>query len=402
MYESFFGFGENPFRPTPDPKFLYLTRQHREALVQVTRGIEEGRGVVVLTGEAGTGKTTVIRTLLERLNANHQTAYVVNPRLSVRDFFKCIFHDLGLEAKTLSKDDYVKRFHGFLLQSHKEGKATTLIVDEAQNLEFPMFEEIGRLANLEAWSQKRLQVLLVGQPELNEILKTVDARHLRISLRCRLSSLNARETRQYIRTRLRIAGARDPLCFTDGCTRRIHRYAGGIPRIVNSICDNSLLLGYAKDKRVITPPLIDEVAENLSFRKRQVSRTAVRTQNSLVRDPLPRTPLFVVSVLAGLMLVVVPTNWSHLPSDRHADEKGIRSISEYGIREQADRFTVVVKKGDTITDILLRECGRSGPFFMDEVRRLNPDITDLDRIAAGQEIRLPIRPTHARKKKIVP
>jgi general secretion pathway protein A len=276
MYECFFGFKEEPFHITPDPRFLCLTRQHREALSQVAHGIKEKKGVGVLTGEVGTGKTTIVRALLERLNRDYQVAYVFNPRLSVTDFLGYVFHDLGLEAKDSSEDDLVRRFHSFLVESHKKGKTTALIVDEAQDLEDGLIEVIGILATLQASSQRLLQLLLVGQPELTEILKRVDLRRLGIALRCHLSPLDLRETKGYIRTRLKIAGVRNPGCFADGSIEKIYEHSQGIPRVINNICDNSFLLGYARRRRIIDKALVDEVVKGLWLSKRDVLRIGAR------------------------------------------------------------------------------------------------------------------------------
>ncbi|MBW2059813.1 MAG: AAA family ATPase, partial [Deltaproteobacteria bacterium] len=224
MYESFFGFTEEPFRDTADPRFLYLSGQNRETLDRLTYGIRERKGLVILTGEAGTGKTTIIRALLEKLGAAYQIVYVFNPMPSVTGFFKYLLHELGLEAESGSEADYRRRLRRFLSESRLQGKCSVLAIDEAQNLSTALFEEITMLANWEVSGQKLLQVLLVGQPGVNSTIKKADLRLKQsIALRFHLCRLNARETKEYIRTRLRIAQTRNPDCFTDAAIRKIFK-----------------------------------------------------------------------------------------------------------------------------------------------------------------------------------
>ncbi len=269
MYESFFGFKEKPFTMTPDPRFLYLSKTHREALAQLIYGVKERKGFVVLSGEVGTGKTTIVRALLERLDQSCQVAYVFNPKLSVVEFLKYVCHDFGFEVNGEAKIDYLIKLHDFLIESQNEGKTTVLIVDEAQNSDAAMFEEIRMLTNLETSSQKLLQIFLVGQPELNELLEKTESWQLkqRISTRYHLIPLDQPETKEYIHTRMRIAGARRLNCFTEGAIHRIYEYSQGIPRLINNLCDNSLLIGYATDAPVVNEKTVRESAADLRLER---------------------------------------------------------------------------------------------------------------------------------------
>ncbi len=283
MYESYFGFRERPFNITPDPRFLYLSTKHREALAHLIYGVKEKKGFVVLSGEVGTGKTTLIRALLERLDTNFQVAYVLNPDLGVTEFFKFISHDFGLQVNGDSKVDYLIRLQDFILKSHRGGKTTVLIVDEAQYLEAPLFREIRMLTNLETPQQKLLQVLLVGQPELNDYLERPDFRQIkqRISIRYHLLPLDQHETQEYIQTRMRIAGAKSQDCFTEGALQKIYEHSGGVPRLINNICDNSLLTAFATDRPIIDEQIVGECVADLRLGR---GRRKPRAERRMQRD----------------------------------------------------------------------------------------------------------------------
>jgi type II secretory pathway predicted ATPase ExeA len=265
MYEPFFGFREKPFNLTPDPRFLYLGENHKEALARLVYGVKERRGFVVLSGEVGTGKTTIVRALLEQLDESHQIAYILYPKLSDMDFLVLVCEDLGLEVSRHSKAVILRDLHDFLLESHQHEKTTTLIIDEAQNLDPPLLEEIRLLTNLETRDCKLLQVFLIGQPELNDHLERRDLWQLkqRISVRFHLLPLDQGETEQYVRTRLMIAGAPRLDLFTEPAIRRIHAYSGGIPRLINNICDKALLTAFSTDRRTIDEEIVHECVDLL-------------------------------------------------------------------------------------------------------------------------------------------
>ena len=269
MYESFFGFKEKPFNDAPDPSFLYLSNKHKEALALLTYGIKERKGFVVLSGEVGTGKTTILRAFIKQLDPNSRVAYVFSTKLSALEFLRFICHDFGFQVNGNSKIDYATKLFDFLIKSYYEGKTTTLIVDEAQYLDISLFEEIRMLTNYESSSQKLLQVFLVGQPELNDHLERDELWQLkqRISSRYHLYPLDRQETREYIQTRMRIAGATRLDCFTDGAIQKIYKHSQGIPRLINNICDNALLAGYALDMPVINEKIIRESVADLKLNR---------------------------------------------------------------------------------------------------------------------------------------
>lgn len=250
MYTRYFGLAENPFALSPDPRYLYMSRRHEEALAHLSYGIEHGGGFVQLTGEVGTGKTLMIRALLERLPPNVDVALVLYPFLSVREFVGAICADLRIEpADPNSLKALIDSLNAYLLANHARGRRTVLIVDEAQKLSHEVLEQVRLLTNLETTKEKLLQILLIGQPELKGLLAQHGLRQLaqRITARYDLQPLSPPETRDYINHRTRVAGAPRPL-FSSAALRWIHRAARGTPRLINVLCDRALLGAYAADR----------------------------------------------------------------------------------------------------------------------------------------------------------
>jgi len=268
MYTKFYRLDEKPFEITPDPRFLYVTENHKEALAHLIYGIREKKGLTVITGEVGTGKTTLIHTLLKRLNRvdeNTRIAYVFNPKLDSADFLQYICEDLGLAGPKRSKGENIAQLNKFLLDSYAQNRNVVLIIDEAQKLDPELLEEVRLLTNLETATRKLLQIILIGQPELSELLNRPQCLPLkqRISLRYHLNPLNKEETKEYVKRRLRIAGLVNPNIFSHQAIDEIYLYSKGIPRSINIVCDNALLRGYAADQKTIGDQIVREVISNL-------------------------------------------------------------------------------------------------------------------------------------------
>jgi general secretion pathway protein A len=268
MYENFYGLKENPFNVTPNPEYIYLGENHKEALAQLLYGVREKKGFIVITGEVGTGKTTLIHYLLDKMDGNGhtRTAFLFNPKLTVNDFIQYILKDLGVKVQGQTKGEYLHNLHRYLLNAYRKDERVVLIVDEAHGLNPELLEEIRLLSNLETSKSKLLQIVLVGQPELDRTLSREEFRQLRqrINLRYHLPPLSEKETKEYIEKRLRIAGARGPL-FADKAIKEIYKKSGGIPRLINILCDNALLNGYALDKKVVDERSVKEVAKDLKL-----------------------------------------------------------------------------------------------------------------------------------------
>ncbi|MCS7042725.1 MAG: AAA family ATPase [Bryobacteraceae bacterium] len=263
MYNAFFGFRESPFNLSPDPAFLYRSPQHEEALANLIYGVHGRKGFIVLTGEVGTGKTTLLECLRDELDAQGiEFAFIFNSRINADQFFEMIAYDLDLRCDRRSKTEVLFALNHLLLEEASAGRTTVLIVDEAQNLEQDVLEEIRLLTNLEnPKSGKLLQIILSGQPELDRKLESPGLRQLkqRIVLRCMLRPLNAEETAEYIQTRLARAGMPEQKVFPPDVLREIHLRSQGIPRVINALCDNLLLTAFALECRQTTVDMLDEV-----------------------------------------------------------------------------------------------------------------------------------------------
>ena len=268
MYNNFFGLRASPFSVNPDPRFLFLTRHTREALACLSYGIQTHKGFVLLTGEVGTGKTTLLNKLLEWLRTQHvASAYVFNPRLDVIEFLEYILADFGIPCETRNKGQILLRLNHWLLDRYRVGETAALIVDEAQNLSSEMLEEIRLLTNLETSTDKLLQIVLCGQPELEDKLREPRHRQLRqrITLRSRTHPLTAEETAAYIMQRLRLVGSSDPSLFPPEALDAIGKYGQGIPRVINLICEHALIAAYAEQKKSITAEMVEEVAQEFEL-----------------------------------------------------------------------------------------------------------------------------------------
>jgi general secretion pathway protein A len=267
MYLAFFGIAEKPFAITPDPRYLYLGRHHADALAHLVYGINDAGGFIQLTGEVGTGKTTTIRSLLARAPKNAEIALVINPRLSPLDFLQTICEELGVgvpDGAVDSAKELVDQLNRYLLRTHAAGRRVVLIVDEAQNLSVEVLEQVRLLTNLETASQKLLQIILIGQPELRELLGRNDLRQLaqRVTARFHLQPLAREETIAYVRHRLRIAGSTSEI-FSGAALREVHRLSGGVPRVINIICDRALLGAYTEDHHHVSSSLVRRAASEI-------------------------------------------------------------------------------------------------------------------------------------------
>ena len=267
MYAEFYGLKELPFALTPDPRFIYFTPSHTEVMANLHYGIESGKGLVVVTGEVGTGKTTILRWMMQRLDRTVLVAYIFNPRLSVTDFYQHVAALLDVQ-KWETKPELLVSLGDALESRHSRGLRTVLIIDEAQGLSPNVLEEIRLLSNFESNTAKQLQIVLTGQPELRDVLNNPDLRQLkqRVALRCVIKPLpNIDETDRYITSRLLVSGAERTDIFSPDAIDYIYRCSEGIPRNINNLCDNALLAGYAAGDLIIGRSIIEEVAESFDM-----------------------------------------------------------------------------------------------------------------------------------------
>ena len=266
MYNAFFGFTQNPFNMSPDPTFLFRSPQHEEALANLIYGVQSRKGFIAITGEVGTGKTTMLECLRDYLNAQQIAfASLFNSRLTVEQFFEMLAYDLDLRCNRLSKTEVLLSLNNMLLERAAAGRTTVLIVDEAHNLEWEVLEEIRLLGNLENRKGKLLQIILAGQQELDRKLEAPEFRQLkqRIALRCTLRGFTVLETLAYMNSRLAHAGMKDQTVFPSALIQEIHFRSQGIPRLINAICDNLLLTAFALESRVANIEMLDEITADM-------------------------------------------------------------------------------------------------------------------------------------------
>jgi general secretion pathway protein A len=284
MYKRFYGLARSPFELSPDPYFYYPTPLHNEAFAILNYCVLRRKGFVVVSGEVGTGKTLLLRCLLDTLNQNQiASAFVYNPRLPVSDFLAYVLTDLHVPFAERNKGEMLSQLNNFLLQRSRKGTTAVLVVDEAHLLSWELLEEIRLLTNLETSQHKLLQIVLVGQPELDAKIDSDELRQLkqRIAMRCRLKPLGLKDVQGYIRRRLQLAGAnsQERSIFSDAAIEAIYQFSNGIPRLANTLCENSLISGYGKQARLITAEIVQETAADL--RLTQASDSFILTAETL-------------------------------------------------------------------------------------------------------------------------
>jgi len=266
MYCQFYGLKERPFNVTSDPAFFFSSRKHEEALSHLLYGVTQRKGIIVITGEIGTGKTTLCRFFLDRLKKNTKTAFILNPYFSEIQLLEAIMKDFGITVKTKTRLSFVWEFNKFLLSEAESGNNVVLIIDEAQNLRARQLEQVRLLSNLETEKNKLMQIVLVGQPELNRRLSLYELRQLqqRIMVRYHITPLDEDEVKNYIRHRLSVAGSVNRIKFTDEALQIVSDFSSGIPRLINIICDRALLAGFVAETNTVDLDIIKKCLGELN------------------------------------------------------------------------------------------------------------------------------------------
>jgi general secretion pathway protein A len=288
MYKEFFGLRANPFNVNPDPRYLFLTRHTEEALACLTYGIQSRKGFVLLTGEVGTGKTTLLNKLMEWLRVQQvATAFIFNSQMNVPQFLEYMMADFGIPCDSKSKSQILLKLYNWLLDRYRAGETAVLIVDEAQNLSDEVLEEIRLMTNLETFTEKLLQIVVVGQPELEQKLKQPNLRQLRqrLTLRARTHPLTLDETRAYVAQRLRIAGSNGQQVFDPEALTAIHRYSAGIPRVINLICEHCLVSAFVDHQKVVVSSVVEVVARDFDLGETSISGNVATTQPPVLTAP---------------------------------------------------------------------------------------------------------------------
>lgn len=322
MYTRFFGFHEKPFKLVPDPDFIFLSRSHEEVLAHLNYALNHGEGFVEIIGEVGTGKTTLCRLFLENLDENTEAAYIFNPKLDARQLLEAINDEFGIPSGAESLKTLIDRLNAFLMEKKSEGKRVILLVDEAQNLTPDVLEQLRLLSNLETTTSKLLQIILVGQPELGELLDSDVLRQLnqRINLSCHLNPLNYAETRDYIRHRIHIASRKPGPFFSAAAYRSIFGYSRGVPRLINIACDRALLTAFSLGQHRITNPIVKRALRELEGRHRR-RRKPIFDRENLIIGLLVILVFLVGVVIAGQALLNRISTGSFSPAVHHKIEK---------------------------------------------------------------------------------
>lgn len=429
MYAQYYNFSEKPFNPNPDPKFLYLTPSRREALASMIYGINERKGFISITGEVGTGKTTLIYTLLNHLNEKVKPVIIQHTMITFEQLLKAILLKLGVPLGDEDKTSLSHKLNEYLAEGLSRGETLAIIIDEAQNLPTKTMEELRMLSNLETCKQKLIQILLVGQPELDVKLASEELRQLkqRIGIRRQIIPLSKKESREYIEHRLSLVGSSSSKVFTSEAILLICKHALGIPRTINILCDNGFLIGYGLSQKKVTAKIVSEVIEDMNihaaencpppllsslslvpFKKAFASRSLSVYFFSIVF--LLSIPLFIVTnkmfIKGNPSLKTANVQSQEIllsppPPDTVAEYARISPDSEPEAQEKPVQMnlpvaarksftTAVFKEGDSLYSIALNTYRKADETIVDLILQANPDITDVRSIRTDEQITLPV------------
>ena len=351
MYKNFFGFNERPFKLVPNPAYLFLSRSHEEALAHLTYAVIQGEGFMEITGEVGTGKTTLCRAFLEHLDDNTKTAYIFNPNLNSFELLKAINDEFGIPSDADNAKDLIDTLNAFLIEQKTRGNHTVLLIDEAQNLTNEVLELLRLLSNLETAKHKLLYIILVGQPELKEKLDSYELRQLRqrISLSCRLIPLGFNDVRNYIQHRINVASKKPGIRFAEGAYRSIYNYSKGIPRLINIVCDRALLTAFGLDQKEITQKIVRASIKELTD-SNNINKNSFKKQKKAI--------LFfsILSLILFMMIYFRPGLFRgntilNSPETKKLDTRHSNNVKEtappvntFDIKQPAPAITATVKK----------------------------------------------------------
>ena len=335
MYQNFYNLSHRPFDLTPTPRHLYLGETHKEALALLTYGVTEQKGFVLLTGEVGTGKTTMVKSLLANLDDTVRCVYISNPRLSPTEFMEYLSLSIFDNGKPLaSKAQFLVRFEKFLKESEGTRQNFVLIIDEAQNISDDMLEDIRLLSNMEDGDRNLISIFLVGQPELNQKLSQSQCRpvYQRISMRYHIQALNKDDTREYVNTRLETAGSERAVgLFTPGALTALHKYSGGYPRMINVLADNALLLGYSQGSEKITASMVKEAYKDTQIDEQATGQTEKPNRKAFFMN--------LTAAIIAALLALSAIGLSYTPTGKRLLNQGINWLfsEEQAVRQSIDK-----------------------------------------------------------------
>ena len=427
MYNNYFGFSVSPFCATPDPGFFYTNSVYQEAYASLQYGIEAKKGFIVITGEVGTGKTTLLRKLMHNFEGTIQSVFIFNTYLNFPELLQVILYDLGLAPKEANKVNMLQELNDYLIAQLKQAHIVAVLVDEAQNLSDEALEGLRLLSNLETDQEKLIQIVLMGQPELQSRLDRPGLRQLkqRVAFQCRLIPLKEEEVGPYIDFRLRVAGYKGKGLFQRDALQKIALYSNGIPRLVNIICDNALLSAYARSQKTVSGEMIKDVARDLRLELPQTSQaktapsapaSTIESEGAITKavTPAPRhrarrairvgigTCLLVLGFIAAASAINPKTFLSTFGKSfevaKHnlnqwalliTHEEAVPEKAKAEVKVERKEQRVTVPDGSSIYKIATDAYGAKSVLGMDLIKEFNPQIKNLNRIAAGKDLLLP-------------
>jgi type II secretory pathway predicted ATPase ExeA len=403
MYTSFYELSAKPFNVTPDPRFLYLTRSHRESLASMIYGIKERKGFILITGEVGTGKTTLIYSLLTHLNEKVNAVFIFHTSITFEQLLKNILLELGLPVSEEGKTYLLRTFHQYLIQSLSRDEKLAVIIDEAQNLPRDVLEELRMLSNLETPQSKLLQIVLVGQPELEVKLNSEDLRQLkqRIGIMRQIRPLSVGESQEYIDHRLRMVGSNSSKIFTDGAISLICNYAKGIPRTINTLCDNALLIGYGLSKKRVDGNIIHEVIRDMEGSVLDKPALVEPVAANLFQPPVLKSSMFykkasrfAILLLCVLLFFILGREYfqkaSNEPKDIKSTQHTSADVSQITLKTEGKiKQSIIVKKDDSISSLVRKYYPTVNETLFDLILDSNPQIENIHLISVDQQIIIP-------------
>lgn len=407
MYLNFFNLKKEPFNTTPDPELLFLSPSHKEALAAVIYGVRQRKGFIAITGEVGVGKTTIIRSFLNMIyKKEFRTIYVFNANISFKALLKTIFQNLGHVLDTDSVPEMVNRLHMILIDEYKAGRNVVLIIDEVQNMPVETLENLRMLSNLETSTDKLIQIVLCGQPEFEEKITLHALRQLRqrIAIKVKIMPLSREECRAYINHRLSRTATKEPDIFTRGALRRIVREGGGIPRIINILCDNCLITSFGNQQKKVTAKVAREIIADLRGESRGGSRWIIASLASLAVALCALWVYWNNGLPAPGPEAITPVR---IPIETVAEKRGIRDVQpasvntgeeqgrEAKIKDEPEKGDIgvrrVVRRGETLAGLVRETYGSVDRELIELVKKNNPDIANIDVIQEGEKLYFPPR-----------
>jgi general secretion pathway protein A len=414
MYEAFYGLKKRPFHITPDPEFLYLSPSHKEALAAIIYGIEEKKGFVTIIGAVGVGKTTVLRSYLERVEKKHtRIVYIFNSKLTFEELLRMIYQELGLIPRTNDIPSMINGLYDMLIEEYKQGNTVVLVVDEAQNMPVDTLESLRMISNLETSKDKLLQIVLLGQPEFEEQLNTHRLRQLkqRLAVRSTILPLTRGESFDYVKSRLSKAGADSRSVFTPAALKPIVKTASGVPRVLNVLCDNALITGFGHGKKQVTRKITQEIIRDFHGKSRPAvfGRWVVAAVVTVVialgiaatmfwssRDVLFDKMGSIISSRQAKQQEVAVGDHSTAQSAHPAKQRTAATPSSPAIKappakdsEEQKQFTRIVTEGDTLMRLARQVYGGADASTIKVIQESNPQITNPNMIRKGSTIRFP-------------